>query len=102
MIQVRINEVFAEPLTAEEIAQQIEDAKPKVVTMRQARLALLQLGLLTTIENAIINGADEAMKIEWEYATEVRRDWVSLINLTTTLGITPTHLDDLFMLASTL
>ena len=88
--------------TDAELAQQIEDAKPKVVTMRQARLALLQSGLLSTIETAITNGTDEAMKIEWEYATEVRRDWDSLIALTTELGLTSLQLDDLFILADTL
>ena len=49
--------------TDEELLQQIEDAKPKVVTMRQARLALLQSGLLQTVQDAIANGTDEAMKI---------------------------------------
>ena len=72
------------------------------VTMRQARLALLQSGLLATIETAITTGTDEAMKIEWEYATEVKRDWGSLITLVTQLGITDLQLDDLFQLASTL
>ena len=88
--------------TDAELLQQIEDAKPKVVTMRQARLALLQSGLLQTIQDAIANGTDEAMKIEWEYATEVKRDWGSLITLVTQLGITDLQLDDLFQLASTL
>ena len=95
--------IVVEPeFTDEELLQQIEYAKPKVVTMRQARLALLQGGLLATIETAITTGTDEAMKIEWEYATEVRRDWGSLITLVTQLGITDLQLDDLFQLASTL
>ena len=72
------------------------------VTMRQARLALLQSGLLATIETAITTGTDEAMKVEWEYATEVKRDWASLMALTTSLGMTSLELDDLFQLASTL
>lgn len=75
---------------------------PQVVTMRQARLALLQSNLLTTVTDAIAAGADEAMKIEWEYATEVKRDWPSLIALATTLGLTSAQLDDLFTLANTL
>ena len=75
---------------------------PQVVTMRQARLALLQEGLLATIESAIQNSTDEAMKIEWEYATEVRRDWASLVTLTESLGMTSTELDSLFTIASTL
>lgn len=75
---------------------------PQIVTMRQARLALLQSNLLTTVTDKIVNGTDEAMKIEWEYATEVRRDWPSLITLTASLGMTSTQLDDLFRLANTL
>ena len=74
----------------------------KVVTMRQARLALLQSGLLAAIESAIQNGTDEAMKIEWEYATELRRDWASLITLIEALNITSEQLDELFALADTL
>lgn len=74
---------------------------PQVVTMRQARLALLEQGLLATVDTAIAGGTDEAMKIEWEYATEVRRDWASLITMTETLGMTSAQLDDLFLLAST-
>lgn len=73
---------------------------PKVVTMRQARLALLQSGLLNSVENAINNSTDEQLKIEWEYATELRRDWSSLIALTSQLGLTSAHLDELFILAS--
>ena len=88
--------------TDAELLQQIEDAKPKVVTMRQARLALLQSGLLQTVTDAIANSTDEAMKIEWEYATEVKRDWGSLVALTTALGMTSQELDNLFQLASTL
>ena len=94
--------VVEDEFTDEELLQQIEDAKPKVVTMRQARLALLQGGLLQTVTDAIANGTDEAMKIEWEYATEVKRDWNSLVTLTTALGMTSAELDDLFQLASTL
>ena len=88
--------------TDAELLQQIEDAKPKVVTMRQARLALLQSGILQTVQDAIANSTDEAMKIEWEYATEVKRDWGSLVALTTALGMTSQELDNLFQLASTL
>lgn len=84
------------PMTAE----QLEALKPKVVTMRQARLALLQNNLLSTVDTAIATGSDEAMKIEWEYATEVRRDWASLIAMVTALGMTEQQLDDLFVLAS--
>lgn len=75
---------------------------PKVVTMRQARLALLDAGLLSTVESAITGGQDEALKIEWEYATEVRRDWQSLEDLVNSMGMPDDALDDLFILAGSL
>ena len=83
-------------------AEKIAAALPKTVTMRQARLALLQSSLLVTVTDAINASTDEALKIEWEYATEVKRDWPSLISLSTGLGMTDTDLDNIFLLASTL
>lgn len=85
-----------------EIEQDLERNKPKVVSMRQARLALLNANLLDSITNAINNGTDEAMKIEWEYAVELRRDWNSLILLSKSLGLTDANLDALFLSASQL
>ena len=91
-----------EPVVVDGVAYALEITLPSVVTMRQARLALLQSGLLDTVETAITTGTDEAMKIEWEYATDVRRDWASLIALTETLGMTAEQLDELFRLANSL
>ena len=74
---------------------------PQVVTTRQAKLALLQAGLLDDIETAIAQ-ADRATQIEWEYATEFKRTWPTLLAMQTTLGLTDQQLDDLFTLAATL
>ena len=79
-----------------------KEAVPTVITMRQARLALLGANLLTTVDDAIATGTDEALKIEWEYATECRRDWQSLIVMATALGVTELQLDEMFILGSTL
>lgn len=91
-------------MTAEEWSAYIAPkvSIPDEVTMRQARIALLRYGLLSTIESAIINGVNEEMKIEWEYALTVRRDWPSLVSLTQSMGMTSAQLDELFILASTL
>ena len=70
---------------------------PEVITMRQARLALLAVDLLATVDEAIVTGTDEVLKVEWEYATEVRRDWANLITMATSLGMTEEQLDDLFI-----
>ena len=77
---------------------------PDVVTMRQARLALLDLDLLSSIDEAI-NAMPEPdktkAKIEWEYAAMVERnsDWVS--DLGQQLGLSDVQIDDLFRLAAT-
>lgn len=74
---------------------------PSAVTMRQARLALLQSGLLEQVNNAVLVGG-EADKITWEYATEVSRSDALVKNLAVSLGLDESQLDDLFTLASTL
>jgi len=77
---------------------------PQIVFMRQARLALLEVGLLDNIEQ-IINLLPEPLKsearIEWEYATEVRRDWPTLNQIADHLNLTSEYVDELFILAST-
>lgn len=72
---------------------------PKEVTMRQARLALHERGLLDTVINAIASSSDEVLKIEWEYARDVSRNWERLVLLATSLGLTDEELDNLFILA---
>lgn len=74
-------------------------AVPEVVTMRQARLALLGAGLLAQVNTAVANmpGAEgDAARIEWEYAQEVRRDSLLVVALSAAFGWTGAQLDDLF------
>ena len=78
-----------------------ETMTPTVVTMRQARLALLDIGMLDVVQGAIEQSGDQSMKVEWEYAIEVRRDWNSLIAMTESMGMTSDELDDIFILAGT-
>ena len=75
------------------------DPVPEVVTMRQARLALLSAGLLAQVNTAVANmpGAEgDAARIEWEYAQEVRRDSPLVAALSAAFGWTSAQLDDLF------
>lgn len=74
---------------------------PAVVSMRQARLALLQQDLLGTVNAAIAQG-NEADKITWEYATEVRRTDPLVANMALALNLSEQDLDNLFLLAATL
>lgn len=89
-------------LTPEELKARV----PTVVTMRQARLALLQSGLLAQVEAAIAGiedaGQRQAVQIEWEYAAEVNRTHPWVQTLSTALGLSEEQLDQLFIQASTL
>lgn len=89
-------------LTAEELEADRKSKVPQVVTIRQARLALLQAGLLDDIDAAIAASEDRALQIEWEFVTEFRRDWPALIAMQPALGLTDQQIDDLFTLAVTL
>lgn len=86
---------------AEPVPQTPEPYQPTIVDMRQARLALLQAGLLPVI-NAAIESLGEAAKIEWEFASVVRRDSPLIEMVKQGQGLTDTQIDELFLLASTL
>jgi hypothetical protein len=78
---------------------------PTSVTMRQARLALLSAGLLSSVDMAITSLADPAKseaQIEWEYAQTVDRNAGLVPAMASALGMTEIQIDDLFILAATL
>ncbi len=77
---------------------------PSIVTMRQARLALLETNKLHLIQPAIDSlpsPQKEAAQIEWEYSGEVHRNKPFVQTLGLALGLTEEDLDNLFLLAST-
>lgn len=91
------------PEVHEYIAAPVE--VPQSVSMRSARLALLQAGVLATVNTTIANmqGVEgDAARIEWEYAQEVRRDSALVLSLIPLLGMTDSEIDGLFILAGSL
>lgn len=87
--------------TGEHTPPGLEPGVPQVVSMRQARLALLDAGLLTSVQ-AVVDVAPQGTKIAWEYATELGRSDPLVITLAASLSppLTATQIDGLFMLAS--
>lgn len=78
---------------------------PSVVTMRQARLALLGAGLLASVDAAIDSlpsPQKEAARIEWEYATEVQRSSGLVSMMGAALGLDDAGLDALFVAAASI
>lgn len=75
---------------------------PQAVSMRQARLALLQAGLLANVNSAVaaLPGLDgDAARVEWEYAQEVRRDSPLVASLAAAMSLDAARLDGLFVAA---
>lgn len=78
---------------------------PLVVTMRQARIALLNAGLLQAVNASIaaMPGTDgEKARIDWEFSQYVERNWQLVSLLAIDLGLSPVQVDDLFVAASKL
>lgn len=86
--------------TSEELAQQLEDAKPKVITPLQARLALSEMLLRQAVEDAMVT-ATQDVKDFYEFALEWKRDNAQLLAMTTSLGMSTADIDNFFLLAST-
>lgn len=78
---------------------------PASVTMRQARLALLNHNLLANVQPAI-NALSEPNKtkaqIEWEYSNALERDNPFIATLGVALGLNAAAIDALFVEAATL
>lgn len=95
-------------MTDEEVSAHLTPKEPEIivpskVTMRQARLALLQAGLLDETEAFIasLEGEDgRAARIEWEYGSEVFRNKPFVIEMGANLGLDEKQLDALFITAS--
>lgn len=78
------------------------DPVPVSISMRQARLALLDAGLLQPVSAAIaaMPGKEgDAARIEWEYAQSVRRDSPLIANLAAALKLDDEKIDNLFRAA---
>jgi hypothetical protein len=80
-------------------------AIPNVVTMRQARLALLGADLLDDV-NSVISSLPspqkEVAQVEWEYAQDVQRNQPLVLMLLPALGLTDEEADQLFIKAAKL
>lgn len=93
-------------LTPEELASVLQAKRAAMsCTMRQARLALLQVGKLDEVDAAIAAMPEpekSTTRINWEYAASVDRISPFVESLGGALGMTESDLDALFALAATL
>ena len=74
---------------------------PQQVTMRQARLALLNAGLLDDVE-VVVAAAGREAQLEWEYAAVVDRSNQAVAAVQQQEALTDAQIDDLFRKAAKL
>lgn len=74
---------------------------PRSVSPLQMRKALRLQNLRASVD-AYLEDADEEVREDWEYATQIERSNALLIAAAQALGKTEADLDDLFRLAATL
>jgi len=80
---------------AEYLEAQRKALVPQMLTPRQARLALLAVGLLDEVDT-LLDGT-KAMQIWWEYSLDIQRNHEHIVTIGGALGLTETQLDDLFI-----
>lgn len=97
------------PMTEAEVQAhlnpQVVPQVPQVVTMRQARLALLGAGLLAQVDaaiDALPEPQKSAARIEWDYSSEVHRNRPFVQQLAAALGMDDAALDAMFVEAAKL
>jgi hypothetical protein len=80
---------------------------PPIVTMAQARKAMILSGVSIANVDAAIDGIADAQEkllaqTDWEYSTTVRRDSDLVISLAPALNLTTEQVDAMFVLAHTI
>lgn len=100
MIDVRTGKVTMSEINLADL-DQVEgpDPVPQRVSRLQARLALLDAGLLADVETAL-SGADVVTQMAWAEAVEFRRNSPTVESIAAELGLTDGQIDDLFRYAA--
>lgn len=93
--QLRFNPPMSDEAIEKAVAKRKDELKVKVITPRQARLALHKAGLLDEVATAL--AVDKEMEIWWEYSLDIQRNHEMVIALGTQLGLTEAQLDQLFV-----
>lgn len=74
------SEIYQSQKMQERLEIYDEKGVPRKISVRQAKLALLNAGLLDDIE-AMIEKSEKSVQISWEYATEFERNNPLILSL---------------------
>lgn len=86
--------------TIEVVEETIEVVVPKSITRLQAKLQLLEIGLLDEVEDLVAQ--DRKVQLYWKEADNFYRTDSILLGMATAIGLTDEQLDKLFIEASKL
>lgn len=102
----RVNNIYYEGATTEQLAAAKKASVPETVSRRQLRLALVLSQFDLSLIDAIINQLPDSNRsfalIAWNDAVVFERNDALLIQLASMLGLTEEDLDDLFIKAGKL
>lgn len=93
--------ILRHPKTLQRLEHYDEKGVPRKISVRQAKLALLDAGLLDDIE-AMVAKSERAVQISWEYATEFERINPLILAFQSQMQMGDEALDELFKTAKKL
>lgn len=86
-------------LTGEDMSSQ-SNPVPNEINADQARLALLDAGLLSTVNDYVAQSSNDDLKIRWEYGGKLHRNSPYIASAGMALGLSDSQLDELFIRAA--
>lgn len=101
-VVIPIIEKDEDAIAAEEALALQSKREQLTCTPRQIRLALAKVNLLNTVQSYMDQLDDNLLKIEWEYAIDLKRNHPGIIQAAVACGISETDLDNLFEFAKDL
>lgn len=93
--------ILSHPKMLQRLEHYDEKGVPRKISVRQAKLALLNAGLLDDIE-AMVAKSERAVQISWEYATEFERNNLLILTFQSQMQMSDEALDELFKTAKKL
>ena len=98
--QLHLPETYNDEQVVNAVDARRRELRVKEITPLQAKLQLLEMGLLDEVEAMV--AADRKVQLYWEYALVIEREHETLKAMAAQLGLTDEQLDEMFIAASKL
>ena len=98
--QLHLPETYNDEQVVNAVDARRRELSVKEITPLQAKLQLLEMGLLDEVEAMV--ATDRKVQLYWEYASVIEREHETLKTMAVALGLTDEQLDEMFIAASKL